>query len=151
MQETSRWAPHVTVATVIADNDHRFLLVRETKGGRQVLNQPAGHLEPGESLVEAAARECREETGRDVTLTGLVGIHQWSAPDGTAFLRFTFAGQLQDKAACHPLDPAIDGCDWFTLDHLRQADNLRSPLVLRCIEDWLQRPPYPLSVLDFVS
>ncbi|MCL8394895.1 NUDIX domain-containing protein, partial [Pseudomonas aeruginosa] len=82
-----RWAPHATVATVVVDGG-RVLLVEETIEGRQVLNQPAGHLEPGESLAEAALRETREETGWTVQLTHFIGCYQWTAGDGTAFLRF---------------------------------------------------------------
>jgi 8-oxo-dGTP pyrophosphatase MutT (NUDIX family) len=77
-----RWAPHATVATVVVDGG-RVLLVEETIDGRQVLNQPAGHLEPGESLAEAALRETREETGWTVQLTHFIGCYQWTAGDGT--------------------------------------------------------------------
>ena len=79
-----RWAPHATVATVVIDGG-RVLLVEETIDGRQVLNQPAGHLEPGESLAEAALRETREETGWTVQLIHFIGCYQWTAGDGTAF------------------------------------------------------------------
>ena len=75
------WQPDVTVATVVV-RDGRLLMVEETVGGQQVLNQPAGHLEPDESLQDAACRETLEETGWEVRLTGFVGAYQWKAPDG---------------------------------------------------------------------
>src|SRR5512135_1342045 len=83
------WRPDVTVACIVPRNG-KFLLVEEDVRGERVLNQPAGHLEPDESLPAAAVRETREETGWDVSLTHLVGIYQWANADG-AFLRFTFA------------------------------------------------------------
>src|SRR5574344_1998322 len=87
-----RWAPHVTVATIVSDGG-RVLLVSEHIDGRSVLNQPAGHLESGESLAQAAVRETLEETGWEVELTGLVGIYQWQAPNGSEFLRVAFAAR----------------------------------------------------------
>ncbi|HCV95258.1 MAG TPA: NUDIX hydrolase, partial [Stenotrophomonas sp.] len=87
-----RWTPHVTVATVVV-HDGRLLLVEERIDGRLVLNQPAGHLEPGESLAAAALRETLEESGWEVRLNAFIGLYQWTAPDGTAFLRFAFAAE----------------------------------------------------------
>ncbi|MFP3344935.1 NUDIX domain-containing protein, partial [Halomonas sp. SIMBA_159] len=83
-------APHVTVATVVA-REGRLLQVVERIDGREVVNQPAGHLEPGETLLEAAVRETREETGWDVRLTALIGCYQWTAGNGEPYLRFAFA------------------------------------------------------------
>ena len=146
-----RWAPHVTVATVVHDHEGRLLMVQERIGGHSVLNQPAGHLEPGESLLDGARRECLEETGWEVTLTGLIGIYQWQAPDGTPFLRFTFAA----RPLCHhpdrELDTGIETALWLAPDALEQATNLRSPLVLRCVQDWQSRPLHPLSVVELLS
>src|SRR5689334_11213276 len=87
------WQPDVTVATVVV-SDGRLLVVEEAVAGKRVLNQPAGHLEPDESLVEAALRETREETGWEVRLTGFVGAYQWKAPEtGRHYLRFAFAAE----------------------------------------------------------
>lgn len=142
-----RWAPHVTVATIVSDGA-RVLLVEECIDGRRVLNQPAGHLEPGESLAQAACREILEETGWEVELTGLVGIYQWQAPDGTAFLRTTFAARPVQQHAGRPLDSAIVRALWLSPDALQASDSLRSPLVWRCVADWLDGRHHPLSVLD---
>lgn len=142
-----RWAPHVTVATVVSDGQ-RVLLVEELIDGRPVLNQPAGHLEPDESLHQAALRETLEETGWDVALTGLVGIYQWRAPDGTDFLRVTFAATPVHHHAGRALDTGIERALWLTPEAVQASDALRSPLVWRCLADWQAGRLYPLSVLE---
>ena len=139
------------MATIVSDADGRLLLVQEQVHGQSVLNQPAGHLEAGESLQDAARRECLEETGWDVELTALVGIYQWEAPDGTPFLRFTFAATPLEHHPERPLDDGIEQAIWLTPDALARTGNLRSPLVLRCVQDWLSRPPHPLSVVELLS
>ncbi len=141
------WAPHVTVATVVV-RDGRVLLVEEDIDGRRVLNQPAGHLEPGESLAAAAVRETLEESGWQVALTAFIGCYQWIAPDGTAFLRFAFAGEAVTHDPERPLDTGIVQALWLTPAELRaDPTRLRSPLVAEVVADYLAGQRYPLSVL----
>jgi len=142
-----RWAPRVTVATVVS-RAGQLLLVEEEKAGRRVLNQPAGHLEPGESLLEAAVRETREETGWDVRLTAFIGSYQWTAPDATPFLRFTFAAEPLRHHPEQALDDGIVQALWMTPAAI-QSDmaRLRSPLVWQAVSDWLAGQRYPLSLV----
>jgi len=129
------WRPDVTVACIVP-NAGKFLLVEENVRGARVLNQPAGHLEPRESLPFAALRETREETGWDVDLTHLVGIYQWANDDG-AFLRFTFAAEPVHHDPARPLDAGIVRAVWMTREEVAASRNLRSPMVLRGIDDYL--------------
>jgi len=142
-----RWAPHVTVATVVV-RDGRLLLVEESIDGQAVLNQPAGHLEPGESLAAAAVREVREETGWQVELTAFIGCYQWTSPDGTAFLRFAFAGTPVAHDPALPLDEGILRALWLTPTELQAAPGrLRSPLVQQVVNDYLGGQRHPLSLV----
>lgn len=145
--QSPRWAPHVTVATVVF-RAGQLLFVEEEKDGRRVLNQPAGHLEAGETLLEAAVRETREETGWEVRLTGFIGTYQWVASDGTPFLRFAFVAEPVRHHPEQPLDEGIVQALWLTPTAL-QADmaRLRSPLVWQTVSDWLSGQRYPLSML----
>lgn len=142
------WKPHVTVAAVI-ERDGRFLLVEEEAEGAIVLNQPAGHLDEGESLAEAAAREALEETGWPFRPTGVVGIYRWRAPGtGRTYLRVAFCGELDETAPRGPLDAGIRRTLWLSPLEIRTAgERLRSPLVLRCVEDHLTGRRWPLEVL----
>ena len=142
------WIPHVTVATVIEDQG-RFLLVEELKGGRAVLNQPAGHLEPDESLIEAAIRETVEETGYDVELTGVVGIYLYTAPsNGVTYQRVCFAGKAVKHHPEYTLDTGIIGPQWLTRDEIiAQKARWRSELLLQCIDDYLEHPLHSLSLI----
>ena len=128
--------PAVTVATIV-ERDGRFLTVlEETRSGHR-LNQPAGHLEAGESIAAGAARETLEETGWRVRPTHLVGIYTWAAADnGATFVRFTYAAEPLAHDPARPLDAGIVQALWVTYDELvaRRAEH-RSPLVLRCIDD----------------
>lgn len=142
------WQPHITVATVIEDDEGRFLFVEEHKGGRLVLNQPAGHFEKGETLREAALRETREETAWEVELTGVVGIYLYTAPhNGVTYQRVCFSARPLRRRD-HPLDRDITATHWLTRDALA-ADpaRWRSDLVLRCLDDYLAGPVYPLDVV----
>lgn len=142
-----QFRPDVTVATVIP-RDGRVLLVEERVRGALVLNQPAGHLEPEESLLDAARRETLEETGWDVRLTHLVGIYRWTAPDGTAFLRVAFGAEPLTHDTRRPLDAGIERALWMSPAELRAAQaRLRSPLVLAVVEDWLAGARLPLSAV----
>jgi 8-oxo-dGTP pyrophosphatase MutT (NUDIX family) len=144
----SVWKPSVTVAAVI-ERSGRFLLVQERIEERLVLNQPAGHLDPGESLVAACRREVLEETAHRFEPTGLVGIYRWRhAAKDVTFLRFCFRGTVSASEA-RPLDKEIVGLHWLTADELkgRKAEH-RSPLVQKCVEDFLAGRHYPLEVLS---
>jgi len=140
----------VTVATVVS-RAGQLLLVEEDKGGRRVLNQPAGHLDPGETLLQAAVRETREETGWDVRLTGFIGSYQWTADDGTPFLRFAFEAEPLQHHPEQALDAGIVQALWLTPSVL-QADmaRLRSPLVWHTVSDWLAGQRFPLSMLRHI-
>ena len=142
------WQPHITVATVIEDQG-LFLLVEELADGRTVLNQPAGHLEAGESLLQAAVRETLEETGWDVELTGVTGIYLYTAPsNGVTYQRVCFAGKALQQHPERPLDDGIIGPRWLTRDELAaQPQRWRSELVLRCVDDYLGGACYPLTLI----
>ena len=128
--------PHVTVATIVA-NEGRYLVVEEWVRGEKVINQPAGHLDPDESLVDAARRETLEETAYDVTIDDLIGIYQWKSASGKQFLRFAFAGHITGHHADRELDEGVIGALWLTREELRQRmHQIRSPMVLRNIDDF---------------
>jgi 8-oxo-dGTP pyrophosphatase MutT (NUDIX family) len=138
----------VTVAAVI-ERDGRFLFVRERVDGRLVLNQPAGHLDPGESLVEACRREVLEETAHRFEPSGLVGVYRWHyAPKDVTFLRFCFKGALEGTAL-RELDKEIVSLEWLTPEELnkRKAEH-RSPLVQKCVADFLAGRNFPLELLS---
>jgi 8-oxo-dGTP pyrophosphatase MutT (NUDIX family) len=146
------WNPEVTVAAIV-ERDKRFLMVEERIGGRLVLNQPAGHLEDGESLVEAVVREAREETAWRLQPQSLVGIYLWRNPaDGRSFLRFAFCGTVDDHQPSQPLDAGIVRALWLSHEQLRaQEARLRSPLVLRCLDDYLLGRRLPLETVASLS
>jgi 8-oxo-dGTP pyrophosphatase MutT (NUDIX family) len=147
------WRPHVTVATVVAAAS-RFLLVEENVRGELVLNQPAGHLEPNESLLDAALRETMEETGWSVELTHFVGAYQWNAPDtDIEYLRFTFAARPLRFDAQHALDDGIVKALWLTREEIvARSARHRNPMVLGNIDDWLMNRRFPLdSVKSLLS
>ena len=142
------WKPSVTVAAVI-ERDGKFLLIQERISGRLVLNQPAGHLDPGESLAAACRREAMEETAHHFEPTSLVGIYRWrDARKDFTFLRFAFRGKV-GAAENRPLDKEIVGVQWLTPDEIRQrrAEH-RSPLVQKCIDDFLAGRSFPLDVFS---
>lgn len=142
-----RFLPHVTVATVVEDQG-RFLIVEEFRDGRTVLNQPAGHLEADESLIEAAHREVLEETSWSVEITAVVGIYLFVAANGTTYHRTCFAGRPLQHHQERPLDEGILDARWLTLEQLRAAKaSLRSHLVLECVEDYLTKPHYSLDLI----
>jgi len=140
--------PHITVATIVEDNG-RFLFVEEQKNGKLVLNQPAGHLDPDETLRDAAIRETLEETGWDVELTGVVGIYLYTAPsNGVTYQRVCFSAKAVKHHVDRALDTGIVGAPWMTRDELAsQPDRWRSELVLRCIDEYLAGPIHNLEVI----
>ena len=146
MSDSTRPRPVVTVANVV-ERDGTFLLVEEeTRFGRK-LNQPAGHVEAGESLLEAVVREALEETGWHVRPTALVGIYRWTSErTGETFVRFSFAGDATAHDAARPLDAGIIGALWLSYDAIAaRSDDHRSPMVLRCIDDYRAGKRWPLA------
>lgn len=142
--------PEITVAA-IAETAGRFLVVEERINERLVLNQPAGHVEPGESLLTAVIRETREETAWRFEPQSLIGVYLWCSPEsGVTTMRFAFSGTVDDHQANLTLDDGIVAAHWFSPTNLRQREHcLRSPLVMRCIEDYLDGRRRPLaSVAD---
>ena len=143
------WKPHVTVAAVVYC-DGKFLLVEEETDTGLAFNQPAGHLEEDEPLVEAVVREALEETAYHFKPTHLVGVYHWKHPtkEDTTYLRFAFAGELRGFEADRKLDDGIVAARWLTLDEVKATQaRHRSPLILRCCEDYLAGKRYPLDML----
>ncbi len=142
------WAPHVTVATTV-ERENRFLMVYEEADGKKVFNQPAGHLDPDETLAQAAVRETLEETGWTVQLTGVVGIDLYVAPsNGITYLRTTFIAQAMSHDKARALDTGIIEAVWLTYEELLlRRSQLRSPMTLKVIEDYRAGKKFPLSVL----
>ncbi|MHB1271189.1 MAG: NUDIX hydrolase [Rhodanobacter sp.] len=145
------WRPHITVACVVADGD-RYLMVEEEVGDRIAWNQPAGHLDDGESLVAAALRETLEETGWTVELQHLIGVHQWrSTEHGDAVIRFSFAARAVSHDATRPLDTGIRRALWLNRGEIATlGDRLRSSLVLLSIDAWLAGQRLPLDTLHYL-
>jgi ADP-ribose pyrophosphatase YjhB (NUDIX family) len=142
------WQPDVTVATVVVRGGE-LLLVEEYAHGLLVYNQPAGHLEPDESLQEAALRETREETGWDVQLTAFIGAYQWKAESGRHYLRFAFAAEPLMHDAGRALDEGIVQALWMTPTQLQDSQSRhRSPLVWQVVVDYLAGRRSPLSMLQ---
>ncbi len=146
-------APHVTVATIVA-RDGALLFIEEESfsGAELVLNQPAGHLELGETLIEAAVRETLEESAWTVRPTHLVGIYQWRAPDGHEFVRFGFAAEPVQHHPERTLDTGIHRTLWLTPSQMRaEQSRLRSPMVEALVDDWLAGMRYPLHMARAVD
>lgn len=142
------WKPNVTVAAVV-ERDGRFLLVEEETEGGLRFNQPAGHLEQGESLVAAVTREALEETAHSFVPRFLVGVYQWPRADNdVTYLRFAFGGDLTGFDPARSLDEGIVRAVWMDLDELRATrERHRSPLILQCCEDYLAGRRYPLDLI----
>ena len=142
------WKPNVTVAAVV-QRDGRFLLVEEQTESGLLLNQPAGHLEADESIVEAAARETLEETAWEFSPDHLIGVYRWRPPESDiTYLRFAFSGRLGAHHADRALDAGIVRAVWLSPEEIRAGRNRhRSPLVVRCMEDYLAGIRAPLSLL----
>ncbi len=142
------WAPHVTVATIV-ERDGRFLLVYEEADGKQVYNQPAGHLDPNETLQEAAIRETLEETAWHVTLTGVVGVNLYEAPsNGVTYLRTTFIAEALTRDTERALDTGIIEAVWLTYEEiLERRAQLRSPMTLQIIDEYRAGRRFPMDVI----
>lgn len=146
------WKPSVTVAAVV-EQDGKFLLVEEHTSDGRLFNQPAGHLEPDESLVEGVIRETLEETAYTFDPQWLVGIYRWRHPSGkTTYLRFAFTGRITGHDPQRKLDRGIIRATWLSPADIRgQTTVHRSPLVLRCVEDYLAGKRYPLDILTHLG
>ena len=145
------WKPHVAAATVI-EREGRYLCVEEVADGNVVINQPAGHLDPGETLVDAARRETFEETAWHIEVNYLIGIYLMETEiPGKSFLRFCFAGHALAFDESAKLDKEIVRTVWLSRDELEQsATRLRSPLVMEAIRDYERGQQYTLDLLhDF--
>lgn len=145
-----RWTPHVTVAAVI-ENQGQFLVVEENQAGETVFNQPAGHLEPDESLLEAAIRETWEETAWRFQPSAITGLYRWVHPElQQTFLRVCFTGTVDQHDPTQALDEGIIQAHWLTREELAGRP-LRSPMVIRCIDDYLAGKRFPLSLYGEIT
>ena len=142
------WKPNVTVAALI-ERDGRFLVVEEETEGGICINQPAGHLDEGESLVDACAREVLEETAWHFRPTALVGVYQWPRPKrDITYLRFAFAGDLGEEEIGRALDTGILRAIWLTAAEIEASlARHRSPLIWQCVQDWLAGRRFPLDLI----
>ena len=153
----ARWKPSVTVAAIV-EQDGRFLLVEEHTPEGLRLNHPAGHLDPGESPLQGAARECLEETARHFSATALLGLYMsrfarparpGHAAEDVTYLRVAYTGTVGEPEAGRALDSPIVRTLWMTPDEIRaSAARHRSPLLLRCMEDHLAGRRLPLDALQ---
>lgn len=156
----TRWKPSVTVAAVIestVDGLQKFLLVEELTRDGLRLNNPAGHLDPGESPLQGCARETLEETAHHFTPTAMVGVYLsrferavpgQDAPEDITYLRFAFCGTLGAAVPGQALDEGIVRTVWLTADEIRACvPRHRSPLLLTCLEDYLAGRRYPLDMI----
>jgi ADP-ribose pyrophosphatase YjhB (NUDIX family) len=144
-----QWKPNATVAA-IAEKDGRFLLVEEKINGNMVFNQPAGHLEHGESLISAIKREVLEETAWEFEPESLVGVYLYPNPhqDDITYLRFCFYGHCSKEHQGQKLDEGILRAAWLSPEEIEEErDRMRSPMVSRCIKDYLNGNRYPLELL----
>jgi 8-oxo-dGTP pyrophosphatase MutT (NUDIX family) len=148
----NRWKPNVTVAALI-ERDGHFLLVEEDTADGLRLNNPAGHLDPGESPIQACVREVLEETAHDFTPTAVVGVYlnrfrRTRTGDDITYLRFAFAGQLGTHHGWRALDEGIVRTVWMTPEEIRATrDRHRSPLLLRCLDDYLAGQRFSLNLV----
>ena len=140
------WKPHTTVAAM-CERDGKFLLVKEEIAGKIVYNQPAGHLDPGESLIDAVIRETLEETRYLFEPTALLGVYRYPMSELT-FIRFLFRGNTGEQLD-GDLDQGIIAAEWLDYDEILACRNQhRTPMVLQCIDDALKKPGFPLDVLS---
>ncbi len=144
------WMPHVTVATII-EKDGKFLMVEEDLHGQKILNQPAGHLDEGETLVEAAIRETLEESAWQIEISYLIEFAQWTSPNSdTHFLRACFAGKAIEHFADQDLDKGIIRSLWMTRDEVaKNSHRLRSPLVLNHIDHYIAGKRFDLDFFSY--
>ena len=145
-----RWHPHVTVATIIKQDDKYLMVEEHSQAKGSVVNQPAGHIDAGESIVDAAIRETLEETCWLVAIDYLVGVYQWSTPqtnpEAKTYLRFTFSGRtIQNQSNQVTRDADIINTHWLTSSEIENDFVVRSPLVMRSILDYEANKQFPLD------
>lgn len=144
---TTRWTPHATVATIV-ENNGRFLMIEEyAHGTTPVFNQPAGHIEEHETIVEASKRETLEESGWHVEPQGLVGFYIFKAPNNVTYHRYCLFAKALHEEPNAELDTGIIAAHWMTLEEVEACTQLRSPLVLKSIQDYLSGKQYSLDLI----
>jgi 8-oxo-dGTP pyrophosphatase MutT (NUDIX family) len=156
--DSSKYSRHVprgidvTVAAIV-ERDGRFLMVEERSGSNLVLNQPAGHLEQGESLLAAVVRETLEETAHHFEPSHVVGFYLWRSEEAdTTYLRVAFCGAATPMADVETLDEGIVAVHWLTRSQLfSRQRQLRSPMVLRCLDDYAAGHRYPLDLIHYLD
>ena len=144
-----QWKPNATVAA-IAENEGRFLLVEENINDKLVFNQPAGHLEHGETIIEAVKREVLEETAWEFEPEYLVGVYLYPNPNNAdiTYLRFCFYGHCSNEHKGQALDDGIVRAAWLSREEIEnERERMRSPLVEQCIDDYLKGNRYPLDII----
>ena len=148
LKHSGQWMPHATVAAIVEENG-KFLLVEETTDRGNRFNQPAGHLEDNETLIEAVMRETLEETAYTFNPSSLLGIYHWKHEhNDTTYLRFAYIGSVSNHQPNLALDEGIIRAVWMSVDEIRsKAMLMRSPQVLTCIEDYLSGKQFPLSAV----
>lgn len=142
------WTPHATVAAIV-EKEGRFLFVEEMADGQRVFNQPAGHIEQGETFIQATCRETLEETRWQVKPLHLIGIYVYTSPtNGVTYHRYCYACEALSEHSDLELDEGILQAHWFSLDEIKQRQaQWRSPMVLKCLEDYLAGKRYPLDLV----
>lgn len=144
----SRQNANLTVATTVCDSQGRFLLVEEQPNSEKVINQPAGHWEPGETLIEAARRETLEETGYKVTIKSFLGYSMFEAPNGINYCRCSFIGVVDEFLPNYSVDPDIIAVYWLSYAEVcAQRDKLRSPMVMHDLDRFKAGISYPLDII----
>ncbi|HZV99689.1 MAG TPA: NUDIX hydrolase [Methylophilaceae bacterium] len=142
------WKPNTTVAAIV-EQDGKFLLVEEETADGVRLNQPAGHLENGETLLEGVVRETQEETAYRFTPEALLGVYHWRHPGkDITYVRFAFIGTVADHNPAQKLDDGVLRAVWMSPDEIRASQSKhRSPQVMTCVEHYLAGQRYPLNVV----
>ncbi len=142
------WTPHATVAAIVEDNEGRLLMVEESSHGKIVYNQPAGHIEENETVLDAVRRETLEETGWEIVPLHLLGIYVYKAPaNGVTYYRFCYSARAVRRVT-DQLDSDIIAAHWLKPEQIEALGHqLRSPLVLQCIEDYRKGRCFPLDLI----
>ncbi|MFK8069132.1 MAG: NUDIX hydrolase [Gammaproteobacteria bacterium] len=147
-ERPDQWKPNVTVAAII-ERDGKFLMIEEISHGKLVFNQPAGHLEEGESLLQAVEREVREETAWGFKPEKAIGLYMYPSPSSDiTYLRVCFSGSCHDHKPELPLDDGIQQVHWMSIEEIRQnVERLRSSMILTCLDDYLAGNQFPLDYI----